>query len=391
MTYSEDRVLSRPFVIAWGTYFACFVSFYVLLAALPIALSRLGGSEVQVGLLTVLFSFSSLLSRPWVGRYIDEKGPRWMILLGTMLFSAGSICFVFLASVPLYLAVRLLHGGGMAALGTGGQTLVAMLAPAHRRAETMGYWGLSSSLPMAIGPAIGLFVMDLSGFGAVAIISTATAIFAIGLAYSNPAGQAVRHGPAPPSRQWFSRAAVPTALVLTGVTVPYGVITAFLPLLAIQRSIPNLGLYFTVYAASLILSRGVTGKVADRHGRASVIVPGLLFAAAGVWAIDLAYSLPVLLLGAALYGFGFGSAQPALAALTIDRVPADGRGVAMSTFGASWELGMMLGAGMAGPVLAIGSLETLFAAGAAAPLLGLAYFLRFNWLERRVKASAAQA
>jgi MFS family permease len=47
------------------------------------------------------------------------------------------------------------------------------------------------------------------------------------------------------------------------------------------------------------------------------------------------------LLGAALlYGVGYGAAQPALMAMTADRVPPEERGRAMGTFYTAWELGI---------------------------------------------------
>src|SRR5581483_2835778 len=113
------------------------------------------------------------------------------------------------------------------------------------------------------------------------------------------------------------------------LTIPYGTVVSFLPLVAIERSIPSVGAYFTVYAVALIAARSCSGRIADRFGRATVIVPGLLAAAVGIWVIGVAYGLPLLLVGSALYGFGFGSAQPALYALTIDRVAPEARGLAM--------------------------------------------------------------
>jgi MFS family permease len=47
---------------------------------------------------------------------------------------------------------------------------------------------------------------------------------------------------------------------------------------------------------------------------------------------------------AALYGVGFGAGQPALLAMTADRVPPEERGRAMGTLYTAWELGILGGA-----------------------------------------------
>jgi MFS family permease len=77
-----------------------------------------------------------------------------------------------------------------------------------------------------------------------------------------------------------------------------------------------------------------------------------------------------MLVGAAILGLGFGSAQPALMALTTDRAGPSERGKAMGTFYTAWELGIASGAAGAGWLLNITDFATLFLVGAAVPFGG---------------------
>jgi MFS family permease len=90
--------------------------------------------------------------------------------------------------------------------------------------------------------------------------------------------------------------------------------------------------------------RGSAGRLSDRLGRRAVVAPSLGVAAAGLGLLGLADTQGVFLVAAALYGLGFGAGQPALLAMTVDRVPPAERGRAMGTLYTAWELGIAGGA-----------------------------------------------
>jgi len=63
-----QKILTRDFILCFLAQFAFTSVFHILIPTLPIYLSRLGSSEVEIGVLIGIFSFSSLLLRPLVGR-----------------------------------------------------------------------------------------------------------------------------------------------------------------------------------------------------------------------------------------------------------------------------------------------------------------------------------
>jgi MFS family permease len=83
-----------------------------------------------------------------------------------------------------------------------------------------------------------------------------------------------------------------------------------------------------------------------------------------------------VLVGAAIYGIGFGAVQPALMALTADRVPPEERGKAMGTFYAAWELGISSGAAAAGLLLTVTDFSVMLLWSAAMPVCGALLSLR---------------
>jgi MFS family permease len=77
-----------------------------------------------------------------------------------------------------------------------------------------------------------------------------------------------------------------------------------------------------------------------------------------------------VLVGAAIYGLGFGSVQPVLMALTADRVPLEERGKAMGTFYAAWELGITAGSTGAGLLLEVTDFPFTLLASSFIPMVG---------------------
>lgn len=93
---------------------------------------------------------------------------------------------------------------------------------------------------------------------------------------------------------------------------------------------------------------------------------------AGVALATLAHGgkVPTLALAGALYGIGFGAAQPSLMAWTVDLVPPADRGRAMGTFFTAFELGIGVGAIGFGFVLGHAGFSSMFLTAGALALAG---------------------
>jgi MFS family permease len=177
-------------------------------------------------------------------------------------------------------------------------------------------------------------------------------------------------------QDFFSRAAVLPSVLLLFLYVPYGAIVAFIPIIATRRGLENPGTFYTVFALAVLLVRAKAGQLSDRHGRAAVILPGMLVASVAFALLGLTSGWIGVLVSAAVYGVAFGSVQPALMALTADRVPPEERGKAMGTFYTAWELGITAGAVGSGLLLKVTDFPLMLLASAALPAAGGVLSLR---------------
>ncbi|HLC23468.1 MAG TPA: MFS transporter [Dehalococcoidia bacterium] len=366
------RILTGSFVAVCAANFACFASFYFLLATLPIYVTRIGGNDSDVGLVIGVFAATALVVRPFVGRGSDSIGHKILMLSGAAVLAASGLLYILTRSVSGLLALRIFHGVGFAMFGTAAMAMIADISPAGRRGEAIGYYGASTNLAMVIGPAVGVLLMQRLGFTILFAASAGLALisFLVSLTLSGPHGPRHKH-PAKVRTSLIERSALFPSMVLVLMAVTYAAILSFMPLLAEKRQIGNPGLFFTIMGVVILATRGPLGRISDRYGRGMTIVPGLLCMGLGLATMAYTPSLAIFLVVSFMYGLGFAAVQPGLLALSVDRAGPQARGAAMGTVGAAMDLGIGAGSFLWGFVSQAFGFTALYLAAAAAALAGV--------------------
>jgi MFS family permease len=292
------------------------------------------------------------------------------MLAGGAVFVAAPVAYGAAAGAGSLFAVRLAHGAGMGLLPTAATAMVADVAPAARRAEILGAFGMASGLALALGPGAGILVARRLGFHGLFV--TAAAVAAVGFACiaGVPETHTTRAAPRFRLADTVSRAALFPSLLMLLMTITYGALVAFLPLHADARGL-NAGVFFVVYALALTAVRHPAGRLSDRRGRAPVVVAGTVVLAVALVVLAFAESMVSLLMGGIVYGAGHGAAHTTLIAWAADGVPPTERGRAMGTLYTALELAIAIGSIGAGlAVSAVGFTATF--AGAAVLALATA-------------------
>jgi MFS family permease len=369
---ADAPLLTRPFVVTCLATFFFYLSFYLILPVMPLYLAAMGGTSFQIGLIIGLFAFVAMVLRPPTGWIIDSRGCRVVLVAGMAIFMLASFGYVIAHSVTTVLALRLFHGMGMGLFPTAATVVVAEVAPPTRRGEAMGWFGIANSVGLIIGPTVGMPIATGAGFRTLFLVAGGMALIGLVCIWLLPRiGRMPAKTTRPPRPQdFFSRAAVLPSILLLSLYVPYGAVVAFIPIIATDRGLANPGTFYTVFALAVLLVRAKAGHVSDRRGRAAVIIPGLVAAGVAFAILGLTSDRIWVLVGAAIYGVGFGSVQPALMALTADRVPPEERGKAMGTFYTAWELGIMTGSTGAGLLLEVTDFPLMLLASSLLPMVG---------------------
>jgi len=159
-----QKILTRDFILCFFAQFSFTSVFHILVPALPIYLSRLGSTEVEIGVLIGIISVSSLILRPFVGRALLKIPERNFMIAGATLFGLTSIGYLFASPFWPFLMVRVLQGMGIAFFYTSSVTLIANISPEARRGQSISYFYMTFNLSFALAPSFGIFLTNRFGF-----------------------------------------------------------------------------------------------------------------------------------------------------------------------------------------------------------------------------------
>jgi len=370
---------SRNFVLISLATFFIFCAFQILLPVIPKFAASLGADRSLIGLISGVFTITAVSLRPFIGRECDSRGRKSIYLTGLLVFLAAIFGYLWVPSLLFLALLRVIHGAGWAGVSTAAGTIVSDIIPPQRRGEGMGYYGLFSTLSMAIAPAVALTLLPQYGFSPIYLISLVLAALAM-LAGKNlvlPATPDCTGGPRP---ALFERRALKAALVLFFMTLTYGGIVTFLPLYAEELGITNVGPFFTVYALALMAARPLSGKYYDLKGPKLIVLFGLLCISAATFLLSSSSSLGEFFTAGILYGVGFGSVHPTMMALAIHDIEPQRRGAVNGMIGSAFDLGIGLGSVLLGLISAKLGFSAMYLYSSFTPLIGIVLF--FLWHDK---------
>ncbi len=112
----------------------------------------------------------------------DRFGRRGVLILGVALFGAGSVFCAFAPALPWLLGARALQGAGAALLLPNSLGILGTAFSGEARGRAVGTWSAASSISAALGPVLGGWLIDVSGWRAIFLLNIPLAIAAIVLA-----------------------------------------------------------------------------------------------------------------------------------------------------------------------------------------------------------------
>jgi predicted MFS family arabinose efflux permease len=354
---------------AVGISVASHLAVYALTPIFSLHLIAIGGTAAQVGLLFSVFSIVAVVLRPMAGAWIDRQGVHQALIPGAALIVLTSLGFHAARQPGTFIALTAGFGIGYG-LVTMAAAVLAASAPPEQRGKALSIYYLAAPVSMAVAAPIGLWLFREVGAGAnflcVTLLGVASAAFAL-----SPRSTISRAPVGGGARLW-SRGATPLSAVLVVAAMAQSALYAFLPLHASAHGHErDLTWFFGLYSVLMVTFRLGVSNLADRWGRGQLLVPALLFTAAGFGTLVAPPSSLRLALAAMLLAAGSSALYPMLVALVVDRVPDRERGVAMGMVSGAWDLGIFAGSLTLAAVVERGSLGAAFAAASALSLLAL--------------------
>ncbi|MUT65401.1 MFS transporter [Paenibacillus sp. NEAU-GSW1] len=377
MVRHQEKLWTKDFIVLTLSYLLLFLSLQMLLSPFPAyAKEQFHPGNFTLSLVTSLFALAAIATRFATAPMLRIVSRNTILYFGLALASASTLLYPHADSMAQLLILRTLFGIGFGMTSTVLPTLVSQIIPSQRIGEGIGYFGLSTSIAMSVGPMIGLSVIQEYGFSTLSAMGTVAAFAIIPLLLftrsipSQPAAPVAASDTAQTNskKPAMGRMLLPALLNML-MSISYGGLLGFLALYGQEKHLDQIGLFFLFLAFTVLIVRPISGKIFDRKGPAPVLIPGALIVIASMLILSYADSMLLVIISALLYGFGFGAIQPTTQAWMLREASPERHGMANSLYYNSIDLGVALGSMLLGLVAAATSYSVMYRC--AAGVLGL--------------------
>lgn len=387
---SKERLITPSYCYILAANFLLYFGFYLLMPVLPFYLTEVFHTgHTVMGFALSCYTIAALMIRPFSGYLLDTFARKPLYLLAYFLFACIFAGYILAGTLTLFIILRVVHGFAFGTVTVSGNTVVIDIMPSSRRGEGLGYYGLANNIAMSVGPMVGLFMHD-AGVSFDSLFTASLTSCSLGLMFAclvrTPAKQQVKRQPLSLDRFILIKG-IPAGIALLLLSIPYGMTTTYVAMYAKQIGIiSGTGLFFTLMAVGMAISRIFSGRLVDKGRIVSVISFGiylvcccffLLASCRWLMAEQPQIGKYIFFGIALLLGTGFGTMFPAFNTLFVNLAPNNQRGTATSTYLTSWDIGIGAGLLVGGYIGQISSFNNAYLFGACLTVVS-ALFFRFK-------------
>lgn len=342
----------------WNTAFICL--FFVNMAfnmgqnmsntLMPVYSDYLGASSMAVGMVFSAFAISALAFRFISSPIMDTYSRKYVVILASIIMMIAFLGFSISKSISALIVFRLVQGCGQAFGNACCIAMVSDMIPRDKYGAGIGYFSTAMVIAQAIGPSLGLWLVDIAGYQAAFWANAGCMFLSVFLASRlNYPFKRTKKLTLNINRVIAKEVLVPSVLLLLIITgFHFG--NSFIVLCARTRGIQSIGLYFTVSAVTVMITRPLMGKMIDKYGAVKVVLPALCFNVTACFLVSNAMTLWQFLAASAVNALGTCVAQPAFQTLSMKCVASDRRGSASSTNYIGMDLAALIGPFLGGMV-----------------------------------------
>jgi MFS family permease len=368
----SDRLFTPRFFVMCGFSFTVFLSAFQLLPTAPFHILDLGGTTFASGLFLGFLTYSSAFSAPLTGALADRLGPRRVLMTSSVALTLFSVAYGVITDYRWMLALVLIHGVFWSGLLSASAAYMTNMLPERRRAEGIGYWGLSTVAAIAVAPTVGFWIYRRGWWWLCALGAGLNVMMGVIAFFLKDTPRETAHERERGILEW--RVLI-ISLALFLYSFGYGGITSFAAMYADANQVTPKGLYLTTLAIVILCIRPIAGKLGDRWGYKRVFVPCLVLISVGLALLSFGGTRGWMIASAIVFGAGFGTAYPVYVGYVMRDVSAARRGAAFGAILAAFDTGIGTGSTSMGWIIQHYGFRQAFGVAAAISALALPYFL----------------
>lgn len=323
----------------------------------------IGATMATAGTIVGLMSLAAMFARPFAGLSSDRINKKLIIAVTGAVTGVCMYLYSASKSVEMMAAVRFVHGISFSFSTVALLAFNTMFIPKDKIGEGIGWSVVTTTLATAMGPNLGLWLVDHFGYKA------CFAAAAIGTIIPNLCFLVVpnRQEPHVPGKSakfnvndFISLQIFPFALLTGLFSCCNGIVNSFLALLGDERGIKGVGVFFTAYSVILIVTRPITGKLYDQKGIKFIMYPSVALAALSMLLLGKATSTWIVLLAGVLKALGQGTGAPSIQAHCLKKLGRDKAGVVSSTCYMGNDIGNTVGPAIGGLIASRAGYGSMF-------------------------------
>ena len=348
-----QRLFQQDFLLLMVINFMVMTAVTAQMGTLPLYVTQLGGNAMMSGLVIGIWGLAALVARVPVGKMIDRFGRKPLIVIGLLVLVVDFGLLIFSQSLFVLILLRAFQGIGNGTQSTAVATLVADKLPPRQLSIGLGYFSISQTLPAAVGPAIGLLIVNHWGFQAMFYFSLGLVVVALGLTvlvrdtYDVKAQQTTAATSPVGILALLAQVSIwAPSLVVFIAAFANAAVAAFLVQFGFEKGLPLtlVGLSFTVQALVGVLARIWFAKLYLYFHTLTLVGSSIVMIASAYVCIAFSPGIGGFLIAGGLIGLGFALLMPLMNAVVLQDVLPVQRGRATAIFSSGTDVAYGMGA-----------------------------------------------
>lgn len=392
----DEKWVSKDYLVAWVASFLLSTGFYLFMVTTSkYAINTFGVSTALAGLSTSIAVLAAIFTRVVAGRVIFRVGCIRTLTFGFVSNLILCVCYFFASSIGILIAIRVIHGLCLGIMGTAIFTVGSVLIPKKKSGVGMGYFSLSTTLGTAVGPFLAAALTRSGDYTAFFTVTLLLAVLDVCLIPFIKLKNAHLPDPcdiAKPEKGLagiFDTKELPVAAICGLAYTTYGCIVAFLTVSTKGSGLESAAAFFFIfYAAGILTTRPLTGRIFDRHGENPMMYAGLAVFSVGMLLTGLAQNGTMLLIAAFLDGAGMGAVTSVTLSIGVKYASPERLGMANATFYIFLDAGLTVGPIIGGLLVPHIGYPGTYALGMPVALTGIILYYLIHGRRHRVVSAA---
>lgn len=379
----KERILTKNFVCAFTALLSLALVMYTLMSTITEYVASFGTTATIAGLVSGMYVVGGLFSRMYAGKAVEKHGWKKIAIIFAVIHFTASCLYSLAGNVVILLLVRFVHGVGFGATMNTVMLIGMAGLPKSRYAEAAGYLMMSASLGVAIGPFCGGLIYDSfggSGCFVAASIFSLIVVIAISMLdtkeldpwYKKKECLETSQKASFSLNQFIEVKVVPVSLCIFCLCFGYAALMSFYRLYAQYTNLTDeFQYFFLIYAAMLLVSRPIAGKIQDKFGDNAICYPCILFQVIGLVLIAWKPCMLTIVICALCGALGYGTLNSTLNVIVNRQVGDDRRSYAVSTYWAFSDFGVGIAPAILGAIATASNYHVLYYVAAGISLIAL--------------------